>query len=187
MNKREKSSNGFSLVELIVAMTVLMIIIPSIVGIAHSASAVKTGILQSNKNLVNSSAFDQILRSDIENASEIVITENSNRLRLRKNDNTCKDWRLDSATNELRYVSKSNVSITASVPTSSNWNTYWYKISTDESPNQVVKTGKSGNTFVYENGVVTYDIGFGTDEKIEYFKGSIQQKAISQPSSLECW
>lgn len=193
MNKihdKKQNSNilGFSLVELVVAMSILVIIMPATVGIMKAATSYKNQALQSNQNLVHSSGFNTVFRGDIENSVGIKI-ENDNHIKLKiakkSGDGSisyiCKDWRKGAGVNGL-LKSRTSASAIAN-PTSSVWaTTDWVDIF----DGAVTKAGKSGKIFVYENGSVTYDIRLGDKGIVSDYTGTISPNSVPVPSA-PCW
>lgn len=188
-NKKQNSNIlGFSLVELVVAMSILMIIMPATVGIMKAATSYKNQALQSNQNLVHSSAFNTVFRGDIENAVGVKIESNDHiKLKIAKKSSgsipvyVCKDWRKGAGVNGL-LKSRTSASAIAN-PTSSVWaTTVWMDIF----DGSVTKAGKSGKIFVYENGSVTYDIRLGDKGMVSDYTGTITPNSTSV-SSAPCW
>lgn len=198
IHNRDENRNvfGFSLVELVVAMGILMLIMPSTVGIMKAATTYKEKSLQNNRNVVHSSAFNTIFRGDIENAVAIKIVPKSEsgipdgdyiKLKIVKRSSTgttsyiCKDWRKGAGEDGLLKSAKSSTSI--SKPSSTVWNTSTWSDIFDGSP---TRAGSSGTIFNYENGVVKYNIELGKDGMVDDYKGIIAPK-IAPMSSSPCW
>lgn len=181
LRSRGSDSFGFSLVELIVAMSILMIIMPSTVGIAKAATSYKNQAVQSNTNLVNSSAFNTLFRGDIENSVAIDLVSNSQiKLKIMKQSTSgsvsyvCKDWAVQGG---ILKSKKSDGAVSIST-FNSDWSDIFYGAE--------VKAGESGKIFAYENGSVTYDIKLGKDKMINNYTATITPRA-APVSASPCW
>ena len=187
-NRQNFQSNnfGFSLVELVVAMSILTLIMPATVGIMKAATQYKDVALENNRNIINSSSFDKIFRIDIEKASAIKV-QSSNHIKIFKKDKdgfVCKDWRIQS--NVLKSK-RSSTSIPDELPTtpSSDVNKWenWTNIFNDTP----IKAGTSNKAFVYENGYVKYDLTIGKDKTANNYSGKVSPKAIASSAKNICW
>lgn len=191
IHNKKQSSNilGFSLVELVVAMSILMIIMPATVGIMKAATSYKNQALQSNQNLVHSSAFNTVFRGDIENAVGINIVDNNHiKLKIAKKSSgsepvyVCKDWVKNTDGLLKSKVSSPPVKIVKPSSSTTEWKNNWSNIF----DGSITKAGKSGKIFVYENGSVTYDIKLGDKNMVTDYTGTITPNS-TPVSSAPCW
>lgn len=186
-NRQSHNGFGFSLVELVVAMGILMIIMPATVGIMKAATEYKEAALQHNSNLVHSSGFNAVFRGDVENAVAIKLESNNHiKLKVAKQNNSnnvsfvCKDWRiqdniLKSKTSSEKIPVDLNGLSTSSIYHWSNWSNIL-----DDAP---VKSGKSGKIFTYDENKVTYDIALGNEESMTNYTATIVPNSAASTSS----
>lgn len=197
LKNKQKNSNGFSLIELVVAVAVLMLITPTIAGVMQNATKYSDDLEQTSKNTIISSAFESVFRDDIQNATAVDAPSGNNNttkalIRIAKKDGTCKVWALGSQTtvngktNAFVLKSKTMASgLPSSTPIASaewaNWSDMFNGSSGIE-----IKPGPSGKMFKYENGRVTYDLTVGKKDRTTNYSSTITPQVA--PSAVNnCW
>ena len=96
--KRKTNDNGFSLVEMVVAMTLLSIFIPFMASMMVTATKARNTSMAISQNSTSASAISTVLENDIKRSgtfySDYSADGKINTVRMAKTDGTCVAWRV---------------------------------------------------------------------------------------------
>lgn len=174
--KRMKKINkqGFSLVELVIAMGILGIFMPVVVGMMNSAITTRESAETITGNVMNSSAIVQLFNRDFEQATAMTIVD-ENHIKMRTQDGTCIDWKIE---DNALLTAKSNTAITEDDTTT--WTTIYDKVNTPKN------FGEDGEAFAQDDNTFIYDIILGDDKSTNTVAGEITP-IVTSTSPGQCW
>ena len=96
--KRKTNDNGFSLVEMVVAMALLSIFIPFMASMMVTATKARNTSMAISQNSTSASAISTVLENDIKRSgtfySDYSADGKINTVRMAKTDGTCVAWRV---------------------------------------------------------------------------------------------
>lgn len=173
-NAQDINKQGFSLVELVIAMGILGIFMPVVVGMMNSAITTRESAETITGNVMNSSAIVQLFNRDFEQATAMTIVD-ENHVKMRTQDGTCIDWKIK---DNALLTAKSNTAIAEDDTTT--WTTIYDKVNTPKD------LGETGETFVQNDNTLVYDIILGDDKSTNTVAGEITP-IVTSTSPGQCW
>jgi len=174
-NKNNINDSGFTLIEMVVAIGILMIFMPTVVGLMDIALSSSKSAEVSASNIMNSTRIKNEMNKDIKNANAISLDSSGTHLKMKLNDGSCKDWMLQGS--NLEYSSNPNGPV-KSKEDGGNWAVAYDK----------VENSLSGNLpFVYnQDNSVEYNFTLGNDLNKNDISGSVTPVVVAT-SPGNCW
>lgn len=176
----KKNSNGFSLVEMVIAMAILSIFMPVVINLMNvSINASKTAETITSNNM-NSSMISTVFEKDFKDATAAkVMNDAGTHIKLRTSNGTCKDWKVDENSHEL--LSKSNAE--GAVTEAQEWVVVHDNASVAKSDDNSTLLP----VFVYSGGTLTYNIEVGSENNNSKTINDSITSVVAQASQGKCW
>ena len=182
--KRKTNDNGFSLVEMVVAMTLLSIFIPFMASMMVTATKARNTSMAISQNSTSASAISTVLENDIKRSGTFVSYPASgpvNAIRMAKADGTCVAWRI--AGGKVQRAEIDGTKLTAPWP-----NIDWNKASTYSDKSSLVN-GEEAFTWIdgtNNEGRLQYKIQLGDKNGGNIVQGIIGPEVASNGKGY-CW
>ena len=120
--KRKTNVEGFSLVEMVVAMGILSIFIPIMVSMMVTATTARNVAIQTSKNSSSSFAISSVLENDIKRTGTFKSEPNSgkiNTIYMSQADGKCVAWRIENG--NIQRAEVDGTKLTRTWDLDSNW------------------------------------------------------------------
>lgn len=181
--KRKTNVEGFSLVEMVVAMGILSIFIPIMVSMMVTATTARNVAIQTSKNSSSSSAISSVLENDIKRSGTFQSYPSSgkiNTIYMAQADGKCVAWRIENGNIQRAEVDGTKL-------------TSIWKISWDKAPVYSDKANGVGTEGVFtwvdgtrDKGKLQYKIQLG-DKKAASIIESVVLPEVTGNGKGYCW
>lgn len=182
--KRKMNKDGFSLVEMVVAMAILSIFIPVMAGMMMSATKARNVAVDISQNTNSVAAISTVLENDIKRSGSFKsysAGSNIHTVRMAKADGTCVAWRVSGG--KMQRAEVDGTKLTAAWPDITWANQPVYAESANLTESGTIFTWVDG---VRNQGKLEYKVLLG-DKK----SGSIVQSVIEPEVAINgqgyCW
>lgn len=192
----ENKNNGFSLIELVVAMGILMIFMPTVIGLMHSSIIARDSAKTNNMNNMNTSTINLMLKKDIESSVAVSTTNNGKTLRMATKEGatagdgdgvTCREWRVDGNGNLVRGNSISK--LPTATGTQDTYKTTWTTVY-----DKVFERDSETPVFEYNDKTMKYEMKLGDKDNGVVIRGLAKsEQAVEAPRNATygtkgiCW
>lgn len=171
----QSNSAGFSLLEMVIAMGVLMTFTPVIVGMMEVSLDGRKSASVASANLMNSRNIETMLTEDLTNANAVKIENDGTLLKMKLSNGVCKDWKLDGTT--LKHTENK----AGPVATDAEWIPVHDKV-------QEVSTATTDNAFsLGANNGLTYKFKLGEDGVNTNVMSKNVVPTVAATSQGNCW
>lgn len=174
----KNNSAGFSLVEMVVALGVLMVFTPVIVGMMEVSLDGRKSASVASANLMNARNIETMLTEDLTNANAMTIENDGTLLKLKLSSGVCKDWKLDGTT--LKHTENN----TGPVEASAEWIPVYDKV--QEAPTDDTDDTDEAFSDGLNNGV-TYKFKLGEDGVSTNVMSKNVVPTVAATSQGNCW
>ena len=181
--KRKTNDNGFSLVEMVVAMALLSIFIPFMASMMVTATKARNASMAISQNSTSASAISTVLENDIKRSGTFTSQTKDgkiNTVKMAKSDGTCVAWRVDD--NKAQRVETDGTKLTGV------WQLNWDK-SSDYSNKANAVGDEAPFTWIdgtNNEGRLQYKIQLGDKNGGNIVQGLIEPKVASNGKGY-CW
>jgi hypothetical protein len=170
LRKAREDTRGETAIELVTTIFVMTIVLPAILVLFTTTLSSREVSHSLMSNAINTDSVQNSLNNDIQTSTAMNIVSDGSVLKLRSNDGTCKEWRLQD-TNLVRATSDT------AITNDSGWITVGENFAPINSEAIFAKTS---------TGTIGYNFNVGKASIISEFRGSATQTSASSGAG-ECW
>lgn len=169
LRKAREDNRGETAIELVTTVFVMTIVLPAIIALFTTTLSSREVSHSLMSNSINTDSVQNSLNNDVATSTAMNVGD-GNVLKLRSNDGTCKEWRLQD-TNLVRATSETVITDDAD----------WITVGENFAPinSEAIFTKNS-------TGTVGYNFKVGKASIVSEFRGSATQTSASSGAG-ECW